>query len=422
MAGIIEKYGGYIGKLAPKHPVAARKMLLTGFKLFGFKLDHMPDKRLPESRKFLASLLNDIVVDMLKHPEKAALTSVLTPCELLYAADINPLCAELYSSFVNGAHAERYFAELAEEKGISETFCSYHKVLLGGAYAGVFPKPAFIVNTSLICDANNLTFRELSKHFGIDQFYIDVPDAAGDDCIDYVADQLRELKVFIEDHTHKKITDDKIRTLVGRSGKTIENLLKAQPLRAEKYLAGDMASELYEIYITHIGLGTEKTLKYTELLLEDLKKAEKAHGTRILWVHTIPNWQKPLRDMFNYNENATIISCDMNYDSLLVMDPEKPYESMAKRLVNSTFNGDGNIRIKASADMAKRLNADGAIVFCHWGCKQTMGRSGRLKEELTAAGIPTLVLDGDGCDERNSSDGQVATRLNAFMEMLGYKG
>ena len=40
------------------------------------------------------------------------------------------------------------------------------------------------------------------------------------------------------------------------------------------------------------------------------------------------------------------------------------------------------------------------------------------KEQLEAAGFPTLTLDGDGCDTRNVQDGQMATRAGAFMEQL----
>lgn len=32
--------------------------------------------------------------------------------------------------------------------------------------------------------------------------------------------------------------------------------------------------------------------------------------------------------------------------------------------------------------------------------------------------IPTLILDGDGCDTRNISDGQMVTRVTAFIEQL----
>ena len=90
---------------------------------------------------------------------------------------------------------------------------------------------------------------------------------------------------------------------------------------------------------------------------------------------------------------------------------------MARRLVYSQWNG-GETRVKAAVEAARALNVDGVICFCHWGCKQTMGLSGVLKHELDQVGFPTLILNGDGCDRRNASDGQTATRLNAFLEML----
>ena len=37
---------------------------------------------------------------------------------------------------------------------------------------------------------------------------------------------------------------------------------------------------------------------------------------------------------------------------------------------------------------------------------------------LSEAGLPTLVLDGDGCDSRNVADGQMVTRVGAFLEQL----
>ena len=37
-------------------------------------------------------------------------------------------------------------------------------------------------------------------------------------------------------------------------------------------------------------------------------------------------------------------------------------------------------------------------------------------------GIPMLVLDGDALDRRNSHDGQIRTRLEAFLEMIDTMG
>ena len=52
------------------------------------------------------------------------------------------------------------------------------------------------------------------------------------------------------------------------------------------------------------------------------------------------------------------------------------------------------------------------------GCKGTIGASGLIKNVLETAGLPTMILDGDGCNPANTSDGQVSTRLQAFAEML----
>ena len=62
--------------------------------------------------------------------------------------------------------------------------------------------------------------------------------------------------------------------------------------------------------------------------------------------------------------------------------------------------------------------SDGAVLFAHWGCKGTIGASSLIKQSLEKTGLPTMILDGDGCNPANTSDGQVSTRLQAFVEML----
>ena len=73
---------------------------------------------------------------------------------------------------------------------------------------------------------------------------------------------------------------------------------------------------------------------------------------------------------------------------------------------------------KFSAGLRELVEPDAVIQFCHWGCKQSSGGSVLLKEEMQKKGIPMLILDGDGIDKRNSHDGQIKTRLEAFLEML----
>lgn len=135
-------------------------------------------------------------------------------------------------------------------------------------------------------------------------------------------------------------------------------------------------------------------------------------------MHTLPNWQDSMKEILEASGRCELVGSDMSADALLEMDPEQPYESMARRAVGTFFNGSAVRRIEGAIRCAKQARADGVIVFCHWGCKQTLGLSQLAKQMLEAEGLPTLVLDGDGCDARNVADGQMVTRVNAFLEQL----
>ena len=81
---------------------------------------------------------------------------------------------------------------------------------------------------------------------------------------------------------------------------------------------------------------------------------------------------------------------------------DEPYLAMAERLVYNSYNGPAKRRVARLVDLAQKTHADGAVVFCHWGCKETLGASQLMKSALEEAGFPTLVLDGDGCARRDA--------------------
>ena len=92
--------------------------------------------------------------------------------------------------------------------------------------------------------------------------------------------------------------------------------------------------------------------------------------------------------------------------------------AMAERIVYSAFNGPVQRRIDRGIAAARQLKADGVIWFCHWGCKHTLGGAQLAKQKFEEAGYPCLILDGDGCDRSHGGEGQMATRVEAFIEML----
>lgn len=418
MADIITSFGNYINKTALDKPQSTRKLLLTAYRANALAVRLKGEKRLSPARRLAVNHINDVVISMMAHPNKAVLTSVFMPCELIHAAGLIPLCAELYSTYMNGTACEEVFAEAAEAEGISESYCSYHKIMLGTAFSGVMPAPKMAVNCSTVCDANNLTFKTIGEYFDIPVFYIDVPSDKSDASLSYVTEQFRELAELIEKTTGRKIDDDALSLAMQRSKNTIENLKLCAEEKRTHTQRSSVTSELNEIYMSNNAVGGAAADRYASMLADELKRSPARQGKRLLWLQTIPIWQSPVRELLNFNDDIQIIASDMNLGSLIDIDPQKPYESMAKRLLYNTFNGSGEERIKTAIEEAKFFDVDGVVCFCHWGCKQMMGLSAMFKTELEKEGFPTLVLNGDGCDRRNASDGQVATRLNAFCEML----
>ena len=123
MNDVVESFGKYIGELTENNPVKARKRLLEAYRLFDFYQKHFYSKENPKSNRMLSNSCMKVMIEALDKRDKTALVSLFTPCELLYAFSLQPLCAEMFSSFLNGAKAEKYFVDKAEENGIGETYC-----------------------------------------------------------------------------------------------------------------------------------------------------------------------------------------------------------------------------------------------------------------------------------------------------------
>lgn len=419
MNPLIEKFGKFIYDETQKKPEKARKLLAAVYSLAGKQARYFPSKALLPSRQYMAAVSADSVVSSLRHPERAAIVSLFLPCEILHAMGIETMFPEGLSCYLAAAGSEKVFIDTAEAAGVPESLCSYHKVLIGLVESGVLPKPRFVLNTTLACDANQLSFRRAAEHFGVPHIVIDIPARCDEAAVSYVARQFRDAVAEIEKIMGMKLDEEKLKETVACSRRTIENYKTYLELRGTRSLSDEMTSEMLSLFALHVLLGTKEAETYTQRLARDVEKIpEGGRGKRLLWVHALPYWQDAMRDILNFNSRCEIVACDMAFDSLIKMDAQRPYESMAKRVLECSFNGGAQRRIQLAADYAKRLKADGIIYFCHWGCKQTLGAAQLAKQAFEELGLPTLVLDGDGCDRGNVSDGQMVTRVQAFLEQL----
>ncbi len=415
---ISQPFGKMVTKLVPKHPVAARKVLELGWRALGVKMRHFPDKRLTPADGYLASMMMDAMTAPLRDPSNSAIVSIFMACELLHEAGLHPYNAEAYSSYISASYAEAAMLDAIDTAGAPPTLCSYHRIFMGGAESGLMPRPRCVIHTNLVCDANLVSFRHMARVFDVPLFYVDVPAAINDASVAYVADQLRNLKVFLEEITGRRIGDMALSERVASSKRALENYRLFQRSRADLHVPTDLVSPLYCCMANNLLLGTPEEERYTKMLVDGLPNLEPRRGLHIYWMHTLPYWSQPVKDMLMFSDRAQIVGDEIGDICTTDFDPERPYEAMAVRMVTNKLNGSAERRIEAGIEHARETGADGAIWFNQWGCKHTIGVSQLAKRRFEEAGIPLLVLDGDGCDKSHGGEGQTATRLGAFIEML----
>ena len=228
---LIETFGAKIGALSEEKPQRARQLLTAGFRANGVK-NKLASKRSSKSDRMLFQLVNRAMVTCLAKPQSNVMVSLFTPCEMLHLQGLHPYSCEGFSSYLSGAMAEQPFLHQAEDTGIPNSLCSYHKVFIGAAQMGLMPKPRFILSTSLACDANTLTFRHLAQFYDVPHFNVDIPFESSPQAVDYVAGQLRQMGEFLTQQTGLPLDDGQLARTVARSQRTMALYHRGLRLRA----------------------------------------------------------------------------------------------------------------------------------------------------------------------------------------------
>ena len=423
----VKFYGNLIkNNIDKNNPSKSLNLIKTGLKFTSEKLKLSPVKAYPPSLQYLDKLCVDLLYDPIRCPENSCWVNLFAPSEIIHAFGIYPLFIEAFSSFLTGFKCEDFFIDKAEECGISNTLCSYHRGFLGAGSKNMLPKPRFAVTSSIACDGNINTFRYLSAKYDVPCYIIDIPYNYNEESISYVEQQLKEMIKMIEDVLGKKLDEDRLREIIQNENKTRTYMNTYLECLKDKYFPNTLTLEMYKLFATHVFMGRTETMKFYQMLAEDIKDypdiERDKNVKRIFWVHLIPFYQKTLREYFNLSKKYQLLGIDINFDYMGYLDEKNPLESIAKKMLLNCYNGKFERKIDNVVNMVKYLNADAVIDFNHFGCKQSSGGSALLKETMQKNNIPYLSIDGDGVDRRATQDGQIRTRLEAFFEMINNGG
>ncbi|MCI8993300.1 MAG: 2-hydroxyacyl-CoA dehydratase [Eubacterium sp.] len=415
---IVKTYGSILKSIAPKHPKAAFSMIRTGLSLECFRTKHLADKRMPLAYQKLNTLGMELSIKALKHPEQCVWTNLFTPTELFQCFDLNCLSIEFLASYISGFQCEDYFIDFAEQQGLAPALCSYHKTFIGTIDSGVIPPAGFASTTSMICDGNINTFRYICDKYHINQFMLDVPTEYSPEAVQYLTEQLKELTAILEARTGKKMDFDRLREIIDRENKSLALYREFLALQTKKNYPTTMTLSMFMLLATHLCIGSPEIYDFFLTMRQEIEAYPDFDGLRILWVHLFPFYQETLKEYFNYSDKYLLQTTEMHFDYMEELDTARPLETLARKLICNVYNAPYRKKAELVEKLAKEYRSDAVINFCHWGCKQSSGGVMLLREQMQKAGIPLLVLEGDAMDRRGSFDGQIRTRLEAFLEMV----
>ena len=234
----------------------------------------------------------------------------------------------------------------------------------------------------------------------------------------------------ISSKTGREPDYSKFREVINLSNEFRKWAIKVNDLRKDLTEYPPYFNALNYILPFHVLSGTEKAVTLYKHMYRELKKysytqqekngSKKNPPKRILWMHLKPYYKSEIFDILK-KENCIVSFEEINYVYWPELDPLKPFESLAKKMLSHFLGGKIDNLVNVILDLAREYKIDGVVLFSHWGCRQSNGGARIIKDNLKKLSIPTLVIDGDCVDRNNSSHGQIKTRMQGFLEILNSK-
>ena len=265
----------------------------------------------------------------------------------------------------------------------------------------------------------------LAHMFDKDLFVLNIPQKNSEQSVAYLANQIKDMVEFVTRHTGESLDKRKLRQAVENTNRTRKILEQVYQLAQKVPSPTDGRLLINFGLVMPLFFGTPAAIDiaqaYKDEFLTRINNGIQGvpnEKLRLLWIQNRIQFNNPLVELLETQYGANIVSDELNDIYWDPIDPEDPYRGMARRAAAIPLNGSIESRIKHLRKLARAYQLDGAINPCHWGCRQGTGARGLISDGLKEIGVPVLNLEVDCMDTRNFAEGQLRTRIEAFIEML----
>lgn len=386
--------------------------------------------------------------------KKLAWMGASLPPELIRLFDIVPVAGEPYSATCNfRPHLTNQFMQAADKAGFARDLCCYTRTFLGSILEGTspfgeLPEPDFILSIKWDCSTHIQWWSNASRLTGKPVFIIETPFAEEieERHLTYFVAQLKRLVAYLEEVTGKRLDEEGLVrnvTLAQQATDLWDEILEISkavpnPLNFKSFLTLMVPAILLR--------GTTQAVDYYRRLRDEL--AERVRNgisgipeekKRVIWIN-LPLW-------FNLNllktlDEAGIAVVGSPYTSMwgnifTKCRPRGPKTNEECYRFRPPTNADEALREIAKSWMGRsafssleaqrnllrwlmeEFKIDGVIAHDNRGCKVVpLGQMDNVAWLQQTYQVPIMSFEANHGDPSNFSEGQIKTRLQAFLEML----
>lgn len=377
------------------------------------------------------------------------------PPELMRAFEIVPIFGEPYgATCAFNEPLTRQLLRTMDNAGFTRDLCGYSRVFVGSilegkSHMGPFPTPDFIAEIKCGCSTHFKWWETASRLTGAPLFVMDTPLAprgVEEYHVQYFSGMLERLIRFLEGVTGRKLDEERFVesvTLAQQATELWDGILeccKAVPSPL------DFKSLLTLMVPSFLLRGSPEAVAFYERLLEEVRErvrlgigAADEEKKRILW-DNIPMWY-----------NLSIFSRLDQYGAVIVVSPytsmwgssyktmglapgEKlsPFQpnprpanyrealrALAEYSADKAIGLDYRTHLRLFRAMIEQYKIDGIIAHSNRGCKGlSNGRLDLLSQIQQTCGVPVLIFESNSADPEDFAEGQIRTRVEAFLEIL----
>jgi benzoyl-CoA reductase/2-hydroxyglutaryl-CoA dehydratase subunit BcrC/BadD/HgdB len=359
------------------------------------------------------------------------------PVEPLIAMDIIPVYPENHGAMIGASKMGAGLCETAERMGYSNDLCSYARAdiacaTVDGGPIGGLPKPDMLVCGNNICGTVLKWYEVQARYFNVPLFIFDTPFCHTGYSVQaarYVRRQVDEYIVFLETVCKKKMDPGKMNH-VGRLSYEGQKLWQAVLDTAVNKPAPMSAFDaFYHLALIVTLRGRPEVIDYYRALLAKMEeRIAIGRGVvpnekyRLLW-DNIPIWHRTrwLSEKFAAYDACLVADTYTSAwcGAMQYIDEHHFLDSLAEAYTRIYLNIGLDAMATIVLGLIDKYDVDGFVLHSNRSCKPySFGQLDLQRIVEKERGIPCLMIEADMVDQRSFSESQVATRIEAFMEII----